>query len=137
MKTSGFVGACIAQVVFFVWAGLIWAIADKTEGMAAIIALAFALAVSGGLKLVLLHARISRRRAAAGLVLLFAADIVMYVAITALCSVYLNSTETLSLGKGFVIIASVLIAMAEVITLAVAASREYAEGKNDKREWRH
>lgn len=132
MRTSGFGGACIAQVVFFVWAGFIWALAEKIEGMAAIIALAFALAVSGGLKLALLYARVSKRRAAAGLVILFAADVAMYVVIAALCSVYLTPSQTLSLGKAFVLAATVIIAAAEVITLAVAASREFGERDGKK-----
>ena len=136
MRTSGFGGACIAQVSFFVWTGFIWAVAVYAEGMAAIIALAFALAVSGILKLILLYARVSKRRAAAGVVFLFAADIAMYVAITALCAGYLTSSDSLSLGKEFVIAAIVIIAAAEVITLAVAASRELGD-RDDKREWRH
>ena len=139
MRTSGFGGACIAQVVFFLWAGFIWAVSEKTEGFAAIIALAFALVLSGGLKLILLYARVSKRRAAAGLIFLFAADIAMYMALTALCAEYLTPSETLSLGKAFVIVATVIIAVAEVITLAVAASREFGEGKGkgDKKDWRH
>ena len=131
MRTSGFFGANVAQAAFFVWAGLIWAVGEKAEGMAAIIALAFALALSGGLKLVLQCGRISVRRAAAGVVVLFAADVAMYVAITALCAVYLAPSDSLSLGKGFVICTTVIIAAAEVITLAVAASREL--GDDDKK----
>ena len=128
MKTSGFGGACIAQAVFFLWSGFIWALAADAEGMAAITALAFALALSGALKLALLYARVSERRAAAGIIVLFAADIALYVALAALCHEYLTPSESLSLGKAFVITATVLIAAAEVITLAVAASRICAEG---------